>query len=95
MHCTVYPGTSGRSCGFEGLSPGAKTLRCTALQTTVDGSSKDQRAELITGGTLYVKTLSESNSTFHVRKAVYWDKAFEMALENTSGQTGKGLTENK
>lgn len=49
----------------------------------MDGSSKAQRAELITGDSLYVKTLSESNSTFHIRKAVCWDKPFEMALENT------------
>ena len=65
------------------MSPGAETLRCTALQATVDGSSKAQRAGLIRGGSLYVKTLSESNLTFHVRKAVCWDKPFEMALENT------------
>ena len=81
LHCAVYPGTSGRSCEFEGLSPGAETLRCTALQATVDGSSKAQRAGLIRVGSLYVKTLSESNSTFHIRKAVCWDKPFEMCRE--------------
>ena len=38
---------------------------------------------MIRVGSLYVKTLSESNSTFHVRKAVCWDKPFETAIENT------------
>lgn len=66
----------GEAVGLRVYLLGYRLWGAQPLQATVDGSSKAQRAELITGDSLYVKTLSESNSTFHIRKAVCWDKPF-------------------
>ena len=52
-----------------GLSP-SEILRSTALQDTKDRSSKAQKAGFTRGGIPHVKTLSVSNSTFHIRRAV-------------------------
>lgn len=63
------------------MSSGAEALRFTDLQATVDRSSKPQRAGLIREGSLYVKTLSESNSAFQLRKQFVWANNLRWTLK--------------